>query len=88
VLPVGGALLGGRAWFEVGRFLGPNIEDHYRRFTLVDHFDAWKAAGLVDVGVRRMSLGGGVVMWGQREGADTTVPARSGSAVTASTGVR
>ena len=66
VLPVAGAILGGRAWFDVGRFLGPNIEDHYRRFPLADHLDAWNAAGLVDVGVRRMSLGGGLVMWGHR----------------------
>ena len=34
VLPVAGGLLGGRPWFNVGRFLGPNIEDHYRRFPL------------------------------------------------------
>ena len=32
VLPLAGGLLGGRAWFDVGRFLGPNIEWHYRRF--------------------------------------------------------
>ena len=27
---------------------------------------AWEAAGLNDVGLRRMSLGGGLVMWGRR----------------------
>ena len=32
VLPVAGGLLGGRAWFDVGRFLGPNITAHYERF--------------------------------------------------------
>jgi demethylmenaquinone methyltransferase/2-methoxy-6-polyprenyl-1,4-benzoquinol methylase len=68
VLPVGGAMLGGRAWFDVGRFLGPNIEDHYRRFPLDAHVAAWNAAGIGAVGLRRMSLGGGIVMWGTREG--------------------
>ena len=65
VLPTAGMLLGGRPWFEVGRFLGPNIEDHYRRFPLSAHLAAWSAAGIGSVGVRRMSLGGGLVMWGQ-----------------------
>ena len=45
VLPVGGALLGGRAWFNVGRFLGPNISDHYRRFPV----EATITASLPDV---------------------------------------
>jgi demethylmenaquinone methyltransferase / 2-methoxy-6-polyprenyl-1,4-benzoquinol methylase len=66
VLPAGGALLGGRAWFDVGRFLGPNIDDHYRRFSRDDHLDAWRAAGVADVMTKPMSLGGGLVMWGTR----------------------
>jgi demethylmenaquinone methyltransferase/2-methoxy-6-polyprenyl-1,4-benzoquinol methylase len=66
LLPLGGALLGGRAWFDVGRFLGPNIDDHYRRFPVADTIAAWHAAGFTDVGLRRMSLGGGLVMWGRR----------------------
>jgi demethylmenaquinone methyltransferase / 2-methoxy-6-polyprenyl-1,4-benzoquinol methylase len=66
VLPLAGALLGGRPWFDVGRFLGPNIEEHYRRFSVAATVAAWEAAGLTDVGVRRMSLGGGLVMWGRR----------------------
>lgn len=66
VLPVGGALLGGRPWYTVGRFLGPNIDDHYRRFPVAATIAAWEAAGLTDVGVRRMSLGGGLVMWARR----------------------
>ena len=66
LLPAGGWLTGGREWFEVGRFLGPNIEDHYRRYPLAWTVEAWVNAGLVDVGVRRMSLGGGLVMWGRR----------------------
>jgi demethylmenaquinone methyltransferase/2-methoxy-6-polyprenyl-1,4-benzoquinol methylase len=66
VLPVAGGLLGGRPWFEVGRFLGPNIDAHYRRCPAAATVEAWTAAGFVDVQLRRMSLGGGVVMWGRR----------------------
>ena len=68
ILPVGGLLTGGREWFTVGRFLGPNISAHYRRYPLDWTVAAWFRAGLVDVGVRRMSLGGGLVMWGRRRG--------------------
>jgi demethylmenaquinone methyltransferase/2-methoxy-6-polyprenyl-1,4-benzoquinol methylase len=66
VLPIAGAMLGGRSWFEVGRFLGPNITNHYRRFSVEATLAAWKAAGFAEVGTRRMSLGGGIVMWGRR----------------------
>jgi demethylmenaquinone methyltransferase/2-methoxy-6-polyprenyl-1,4-benzoquinol methylase len=66
ILPVGGLVTGGREWFTVGRFLGPNISAHYRRYPLDWTVEAWARAGLVDVGVRRMSLGGGLVMWGRR----------------------
>jgi demethylmenaquinone methyltransferase/2-methoxy-6-polyprenyl-1,4-benzoquinol methylase len=68
LLPAGGWLTGGREWFEVGRFLGPNISAHYRRYPLDWTVEAWRRAGLVEVGVRRMSLGGGLVMWGRRGG--------------------
>ncbi|HUI03147.1 MAG TPA: class I SAM-dependent methyltransferase [Acidimicrobiales bacterium] len=68
VLPVAGALTGGRAWFDVGRFLGPSISAHYRRYPLDWTVRAWRAAGIGDVGVRAMSLGGGLVMWGSRSG--------------------
>jgi demethylmenaquinone methyltransferase / 2-methoxy-6-polyprenyl-1,4-benzoquinol methylase len=64
LLPAAGVLLGGRAWWDVGRFLGPNIESHYRRWPLARIIDAWEAAGMVEVGYRVMSLGGGLVMWG------------------------
>ncbi len=68
VLPAGGWLTGGREWFEVGRFLGPNISAHYRRYPVDWTVAAWRRAGFEDVGVRRMSLGGGLVMWGRRSG--------------------
>ncbi len=66
VLPAGGWLTGGREWWGVGRFLGPSISNHYRAYPLRWHVDAWEKAGLVDVGVRTMSLGGGLVMWGTK----------------------
>ena len=67
VLPIAGAVLGGRAWFDVGRFLGPSITKHYQHFPVAAAVAAWEAAGLTDVCVRRMSLGGGLIMWGRRE---------------------
>lgn len=66
LLPLGGALLGGPEWWRVGRFLGPSIESHYRRFPVGWHVEAWEAAGLERIGLRPMSLGGGLVMWGTR----------------------
>lgn len=70
LLPAGGLVAGGRDWFEVGRFLGPSISEHYRRYPLNWHVAAWRGAGIDDVQVRLMSLGGGLVMWGRRAGGD------------------
>jgi demethylmenaquinone methyltransferase / 2-methoxy-6-polyprenyl-1,4-benzoquinol methylase len=67
VLPLAG-LPFGRGWYQVGRFLGPSISRHYRGHPLGWHLRAWEAAGLVDVGLRPMSLGGGLVMWGRKAG--------------------
>jgi demethylmenaquinone methyltransferase/2-methoxy-6-polyprenyl-1,4-benzoquinol methylase len=66
VLPIAGLLLGGREWWDVGRFLGPNISGHYTRWPLERLLAAWAAAGMVDVQCRVMSLGGGIVMWGAK----------------------
>jgi demethylmenaquinone methyltransferase / 2-methoxy-6-polyprenyl-1,4-benzoquinol methylase len=66
VLPIAGYLSGGREWSRVGRFLGPNITNHYRRYPVDWTVEAWKGAGLVNVGTRSMSLGGGLVMWAQK----------------------
>jgi demethylmenaquinone methyltransferase/2-methoxy-6-polyprenyl-1,4-benzoquinol methylase len=68
LLPAGGLVLGGREWFRVGRFLGPNISAHYRRYPVGWTVEAWRNAGLTDVGAKVMSLGGGLVMWGTRAG--------------------
>jgi len=66
VLPGAGFLTGGREWARVGRFLGPSIEAHYRRYPVERHVAMWREAGLVDVRTRAMSLGGGLVMRGRR----------------------
>jgi demethylmenaquinone methyltransferase/2-methoxy-6-polyprenyl-1,4-benzoquinol methylase len=56
------------AWREVGRFLGPSISRFYGRFPLPAQLDLWRSAGITDVQARVMSLGGGVVIWGTRDG--------------------
>jgi demethylmenaquinone methyltransferase/2-methoxy-6-polyprenyl-1,4-benzoquinol methylase len=56
--------LASREWYEVGRFLGPSIEGFYRRHPLERQLELWREAGIGKVGARRMSLGGGVVIWG------------------------
>jgi demethylmenaquinone methyltransferase/2-methoxy-6-polyprenyl-1,4-benzoquinol methylase len=66
-LPLGGLITGGREWFRVGRFLGPNISQHYRAYPLSWTEEAWRKAGFENVGARVMSLGGGLVMWGTRK---------------------
>jgi demethylmenaquinone methyltransferase / 2-methoxy-6-polyprenyl-1,4-benzoquinol methylase len=68
LLPAAGFALGGREWWRVGRFLGPSIEALYRRLPLDRQLDLWREAGIGDVRARRMSLGGGVVVWGTRDG--------------------
>jgi demethylmenaquinone methyltransferase / 2-methoxy-6-polyprenyl-1,4-benzoquinol methylase len=56
--------LASRQWFEVGRFLGPSIEGFYESYPLERQVEMWNEAGVGGVTTRRMSLGGGVVIWG------------------------
>lgn len=65
-LPLAGLATGGLPWFRVGRFLGPSISEHYRHYPLEWTVRAWERAGIEGVTVKRMSLGGGLVMWGRR----------------------
>jgi demethylmenaquinone methyltransferase/2-methoxy-6-polyprenyl-1,4-benzoquinol methylase len=65
-LPIFGWLLGGRAWWAVGRFLGPSIATHFRTYPLDWQVQAWERAGLHEVSWRTMSVGGGLVMWGRK----------------------
>jgi demethylmenaquinone methyltransferase/2-methoxy-6-polyprenyl-1,4-benzoquinol methylase len=62
-LPALGRLVS-RGWYEAGRFLGPSIEGFYRSYPLLRQVEIWEAAGIERIAVRRMSLGGGVVIWG------------------------
>jgi demethylmenaquinone methyltransferase/2-methoxy-6-polyprenyl-1,4-benzoquinol methylase len=64
-LPLAGRLLR-HGWSEVGDFLGGSIREYWERYPLERQLDLWRAAGISDVSVRRMSLGGGVVIWGTR----------------------
>lgn len=66
VLPAAGYVTGGREWGRVGRFLGPNISAHYRRYSVAWTIRAWQDAGLMNVAVRSMSVGGGLVMWAEK----------------------
>ncbi len=54
------------AWVEVGRFLGPNIEELYAHEP--DLAALWRTAGIGDVHERRMSFGAGIVLWGIKDG--------------------
>jgi demethylmenaquinone methyltransferase/2-methoxy-6-polyprenyl-1,4-benzoquinol methylase len=72
-LPALGALVS-REWAHVGRFLGPSIRDFYERHPLERLVGYWQEAGLENVQVRRMSLGGGVVMWASRRADDDRHP--------------
>jgi demethylmenaquinone methyltransferase/2-methoxy-6-polyprenyl-1,4-benzoquinol methylase len=58
--------LASREWAQAGRFLAHSIPDLYARHPLEEIVALWRAAGIEAVQVRRMSLGGGVVMWGTK----------------------
>jgi len=64
-LPAASALLS-PGWHEVGRFLGPSIRGFWSRWPEPRLLEAWRAAGIGDVRARRLSLGGGIVVWGRR----------------------
>jgi demethylmenaquinone methyltransferase/2-methoxy-6-polyprenyl-1,4-benzoquinol methylase len=64
-LPVAGRVLR-NGWREVGDFLGTSIREHWKRYPLERQLELWAAAGVRGVEARRLSLGGGVVVWGRR----------------------
>jgi demethylmenaquinone methyltransferase/2-methoxy-6-polyprenyl-1,4-benzoquinol methylase len=64
-LPLLGRLVSA-AWTDVGRFLGPNIEEFHAREP--DLPALWRTAGIRDVRQRRLSFGAGLVMSGVRGG--------------------
>jgi demethylmenaquinone methyltransferase/2-methoxy-6-polyprenyl-1,4-benzoquinol methylase len=63
-----------REWADTGRFLARSIPEFYARHPLEQIVSLWSEAGIGSVRVRRMSLGGGVVMWGTKADGGT-VPA-------------
>ena len=65
VLP-GAGRIASPAWHEVGRFLGGSIREYWRRYPLERQLELWRAAGIEDVRYQRLSLGGGIVLWGRR----------------------
>ena len=66
-LPALGALAS-PGWREVGRVLRESIPSFYARYPLERQLADWRAAGVGDVRARTLSLGGGVVVWGTRDG--------------------
>jgi demethylmenaquinone methyltransferase/2-methoxy-6-polyprenyl-1,4-benzoquinol methylase len=65
-LPLAGRLIA-PGWHDVGEFLGPSIEELWRRIPVERLLDLWGDAGIEDVRFRRLSLGGGIVIWGRRQ---------------------
>jgi demethylmenaquinone methyltransferase / 2-methoxy-6-polyprenyl-1,4-benzoquinol methylase len=65
VLPAAGLIIRS-GWWEVGRFLGGSIRSYWTEYPLGRQFAFWHEAGIEDVRVRALSLGGGVVVWGRR----------------------
>src|SRR3954470_4664900 len=66
-LPALGRLVS-REWRATGTFLARSIPEFYARHPLEQVVRLWSEAGIGSVHVRRMSLGGGVVIWGTRDG--------------------
>lgn len=64
-LPLAGRLAG-PAWRHVGSFLGGSIREFWARYPLQRQLAMWHEAGLRGVAFRRLSLGGGIVIWGRR----------------------
>jgi demethylmenaquinone methyltransferase / 2-methoxy-6-polyprenyl-1,4-benzoquinol methylase len=64
-LPLAGAAVS-PGWHEVGSFLGPSIRDFYERWPERRLLDLWRETGIADVQARRLSLGGGIVVWGRK----------------------
>ena len=65
VLPLAGRALG-HGWREVGDFLGGSIRSFWAQYPIERQLELWRAAGLGGLEVRRLSLGGGVVIWGRK----------------------
>jgi hypothetical protein len=56
-----------REWYDVGRFLGPNIEQFHTAEP--DLPQLWRQAGIGHADQRDLSFGAGIVVTGVRDGA-------------------
>jgi demethylmenaquinone methyltransferase/2-methoxy-6-polyprenyl-1,4-benzoquinol methylase len=83
-LPLLGRLLS-PAWLDVGRFLGPSVEEFH--VAEPDLAARWRAAGIEDVWVRPMSFGAGLVMCGLRGESEDQSGADAGGGTTRSAGI-
>jgi len=64
-LPAAAALVS-PGWGGVGRFLGPSIRGFWQQWPESRLLETWREAGVSDVRAERLSLGGGIVVWGTR----------------------
>jgi demethylmenaquinone methyltransferase/2-methoxy-6-polyprenyl-1,4-benzoquinol methylase len=64
-LPAAGRIIS-PGWANVGDFLGPSIESFWDGLPLPRLLELWREAGIDNVRVKRLSLGGGIVIWGRR----------------------
>lgn len=65
LLPLVGVIIRS-GWFEVGRFLGPSISRFADEHPPAVLAAEWNAAGFEDLRIERLSLGGGLVVWGRK----------------------
>jgi hypothetical protein len=66
-LPIVGRLIS-PGWRTVGGFLGPSAKSFWEQYPLERLLGLWRTAGIDGVRHRRMSFGGGIVVWGHRAG--------------------
>jgi demethylmenaquinone methyltransferase/2-methoxy-6-polyprenyl-1,4-benzoquinol methylase len=67
VLPAAGRIVS-PGWHEVGRFLGGSISRFWAQLPEARLLELWREAGIAEPRLRRLSLGGAVVVWGQTRG--------------------
>jgi demethylmenaquinone methyltransferase/2-methoxy-6-polyprenyl-1,4-benzoquinol methylase len=67
-LPLLGRMVS-REWYEVGRFLGPNIEQFHT--TQPDLPALWRGAGIAEAAQRDLSFGAGIVLTGVSDVAES-----------------
>jgi demethylmenaquinone methyltransferase/2-methoxy-6-polyprenyl-1,4-benzoquinol methylase len=65
VLPAAGRLVS-PGWHDAGSFLSGSIREFWRAYPLERQLELWRAAGIEAVEHRRLSVGGGIVIWGRR----------------------